>query len=111
MVVKLFEIRDSKTFIPVMAIKLSGRTEAERYLISRTGFGKTPGEQQRFIILVRLIDQKGNYDPPQWNCRTMETAHKNIIGNWHNLESGAVIDVEYILGLAKFKKESERLTN
>lgn len=110
MFVKLFEIRDVKTFIPVMAIKLSGRTEPERYLISRTGFGKTPGEHQRFVILVRLVDQKGQYDPLKWNCRTMETAHKTITEKWDDYESGAVIDVEYILGLSKFIKESERLT-
>lgn len=110
MFVKLFEIRDVKTFIPVMAIKLSGRSEPERYLISRTGFGKTPGDQQKYVILIRLIDQKGRYDPVTWNCRTMETAHTEIIENWDNYESGAVIDVEYILGLSKFIKESERLT-
>lgn len=110
MIVKLFEIRDVKTFIPVMAIKLSGRTEPERYLISRTGFGKTPGEQKRFVILVRLNDQKGQYDPEKWNCRTMTTAHAEIVKNWERYQSGAVIDVEYILGESTFIKVSEQHT-
>ena len=41
MQVKLFEVRDSATFIPAIAIKLSARNEAEHFLLFRSGYGNT----------------------------------------------------------------------
>ena len=38
----------------------------------------------------------------------MVTAHEHIILNWDQLKDGDVIDVEFILGETKVKKDSER---
>ena len=40
MQVKFFEVRDWRTFIPVMATRFEPRNEQERYLLSRAGYGK-----------------------------------------------------------------------
>ena len=39
----------------------------------------------------------------------MIEAHRHIQYSWDELESGDVVDVEYILGESKFKKVSERI--
>ena len=110
MIVKAFEIRDRITFIPVVAIYLSPKDGKEQYLLARAGFGIRPQEQTRFVVLLRLTGNMNTYDPVAWNCRTMTTAHTYIRDNFLNLESGQVIDVEFILGETKQPKESERIT-
>ena len=48
-------------------------------------------------------------DPFEWglNPRTMHVAHKHIVENFDYLESGSVVDVEFILRETKHPKESE----
>lgn len=109
--VKLFEIRDKGTFLPVMAVRLESRNEAERYLLSRTGYGATERAHGRYVLLLRLAAGRGSFsfDPhDHGGARTMYTAHKYIIENWSTLESGAVICVEHILGERPEPKTSER---
>jgi hypothetical protein len=47
------------------------------------------------------------YDCYNWNDRTYKVAHKHIIEHFDELEDGAVIDVEYILGETEAPKKSE----
>lgn len=61
------------------------------------------------VIVTRLGDSKSRYCYHDWNDRTMEVAHKYIEKNFSILQSGQVIDVEFILGETKFPKISERL--
>gem|GEM_PF-2943358 len=60
-------------------------------------------------VKVRL---RMTYDPYDWSGtpRTYREAHKYIKQNWGILESGDVIDVEFILGETDTCKISERLT-
>ncbi len=110
---KLFEIRDSATFIPILAVRLTPASEAESYLLSRAGYGLDPTYQGQYIILCRIVggelDARGT--PNEWGAstRTLSTAHHYIINNWEQLTSGDVVDVEYIKGETSEPKVSERL--
>ncbi len=108
MVTKLFEIRDSMTFIPAIAIcpQDGNPTEEERYLIRRVGYTGHPR------ILLSNLAGRGpmNCDPNDWTTNnTMRLAHKYIEEHWFTLVSGEVIDIEYIVGRTKTKKVSERV--
>jgi len=119
MIAKLVEIRDSGTFIPALAVRLAPADEAERYLLARAGYGTEPETQGSYVLLIRLAD--GPYNPRGHGlARTMMVAHERLLdlaGNlddspaaFDRLESGAVVDVEFILGVAAGPKRSERLT-
>ena len=101
MTIKLFEIRDAATFIPAMAIRVSGD---DGYLMRRAGFGSP------MIYLVHLTSEKCKYDPFGWDNRTMHTAHLWIEKNFQDLKSGQVVDVQFILGESVVPKESEEVT-
>ena len=97
---KFLEIRDAATFIPVLAIRISGQ---DGYLARRAGFGETA-----CVYLINMTSEKAAYDPYNWGNRTMITAHEYIAKEWTSLTEGDVIDVEFILGETTVKKRSER---
>lgn len=102
--VKILEVRDSATFIPVVAMAMESSDPKENYLLRRLGFGG-----KRLIQLTWVTANVSNYDPFKWgtNPRTLFAAHKHIEENWDEIETGDVIDVEYILGETTEKKLSE----
>lgn len=107
MITKLLEVRDRATFIPCIAIEYDPdeiRSEADQYLLNRAGYGPT-----RCILFGRL-DGKGKllYDPFEYDSRTMRTAHEFLIEHWVTVDSGDVIDVEFLLGEKSDIKKSER---
>ncbi len=116
MIVKAFEIRDKGTFIPVLAVKMvpdEGFAEfhqGEWYLLRRSGY---PFDSQPCVVLCRMecsgIDRNATYDPYAWGGRTFPVAHQYIVENFDSLESGAVVDVEFLLGETTEPKKSERL--
>jgi len=103
---KLFEIRDSMTFIPALAIKVEADSMDDFYLLNRAGFDRN----DNYVILFHLErdDKNGSYDPFSWDDRTMTVAHQYIIENFDELKANDVIDIEFILGESISKKESER---
>lgn len=96
---KLLEIRDKATFMPALAIQISG---ADGYLAMRAGYGRP------LILLIFLVDNRGNYDPYQWRDRTRQVSHAYIQENWSEIKQDDVIDVEFIMGETTEPKESER---
>lgn len=103
---KLFELRDRATFVPVMVTKVEYRNEAERYLLRRSGF-ELPSDMVIMAGLDGGLD-KATCDPYDWaGNRTRMVAHDYIAKNFDKLESGSVIDVEYILGETEQPKVSE----
>lgn len=108
MTTKTFEIRDSATFIPALAIRLDPSCEEDRYLLARAGF--VP--DRKHIVLCHLAKDQSHWSPGAWEggTRTMPTAHKYIIDHFDDLKSGQVIDVQVILGETKEPKKSERIT-
>lgn len=99
MTTKLFEIRDRGTFIPAMAVQVS---EADGYLMRRAGFGSP------MVYLIALATEQCRYDPYNWGNRTMNAAHLFIAEHFEELENGAVVDVEFILGESSKPKISEQ---
>jgi hypothetical protein len=112
MISKTFEIRDSATFIPVLAVKLSPSCEEDRFLLGRAGYGIQPEQQGGYILLCKLDGGEGfcTCDPYAWpgGARTFKVAHDYLIRHFDELGSGAVVDVEFILGITKEPKKSER---
>lgn len=107
---KLFEIRDAGTFIPVLAIKLTSTNEQERYLLGRSGYGRTKEEHETYIAVCRISGDRGTFttDPyEQGGGRTMQFAHSYIRNHWDELISGEVIDCEFLNGETPESKVSE----
>ena len=105
---KILEIRDAATFIPVLCVDMSGsHSIEERYYLRRCGY---PNDGEPNILLTRL-DGNGlaTNDPYAWGGRTYPVAHQYIIAHWRSLDSGDVVDVEFILGERAVPKVSERL--
>lgn len=104
--IKVFEIRDSATYIPVIAIKMEGSDKKEHYHLRRSGFSnKVP-----LITILRLNDMKAYYAPYQWEsylARTMGKAHEYIEKHFDDLDTGTVVDVEFINGETDKPKKSE----
>ena len=103
------EIRDACTFIPALAVRFAPTCNRDRYLLDRAGFGSKSREQARFIMLAKIDGgvSMATCDPYEWSSRTMVVAHKYIIENWGTIDHGAVIDVEFILGISNKPKVSE----
>lgn len=109
MQVKILEVRDEATFLPVLCIDMNpGDDDAARYLLRRCGYPCT-GEPNIAFVPARCDGDKCTNDPFAWGDRTRNTAHAWIIANWGNLKSGDVVDVSYILGETAAPKVSERV--
>lgn len=107
---KLLEVRDRMTLIPVLATKLMpARSEAERFLLGWAGYRSLPGQYDSWIVLVHLNSTECQNDPYGWGggSRTMPEAHKYLEKHWDELESGDVVDIEFILGETTEKKKSD----
>ena len=108
--VKFFEIRDRATFIPAMAVKIqqsNDNNNSENWLLFRSGCSTGTSK----VFLTHLVESKTAPDPYSWHhgTRTMREAHKYIVEHWDELESGAIVDVEYILGESEEPKQTERM--
>ncbi len=109
MITKSLEIRDRMTFIAVMAIKMKPANEGQRYLSARSGFGTSPWDQSKYVIIMRLDGLETKLDAYDWSggARTMKIAHNFIAQNFDDLDDGDVVDVEFILGETDKMKASE----
>jgi hypothetical protein len=103
MKIKMFELRDVGTFIPIMCVEMLSDNKSEKYLLKRLGFG-----DYRLIQLVWISANRTEYDPFKWGDRTFHNAHKYIVEYWDELKSGDIIDVQYILGEREIIKRSEK---
>lgn len=107
MSVKYIEIRDRMTAIPAMIIKPSvTERQDERYL------ARSVGCSDHTVYLLKLSDGKCHYDPYTWSTcdgRTMKIAHTYCVDHFDEIQSGDVIDVEYVLGESKTKKIAQFL--
>jgi hypothetical protein len=117
MELKLFEIRDRSTLIAVYAFRpvarVSGTAEemrpvpAENFLLGRCGWTDL-GHAERNVYVGKLNDSECYCDPHKWSDRrTMLNAHRHIQEHFDILQSGTVIDVEFILGESSSPKQSE----
>jgi hypothetical protein len=109
MEVKTIEIRDSGTFIPAVAVRLSdvgAVNSPDHYLLRRAGFALDGGD----VFLCHLTANRGTSDPYDWRGRrTMQCAHLTLCDRWDEFPSGSVLDVQFIIGETAAPKESERV--
>jgi hypothetical protein len=112
---KLFEIRDRGTFIKAFAFRPTpsafgptSQLDAERFLIRIAGWSDP--EHAATQLIFGAFGGECHDDPYQWgrSARTMPQAHLYLADNFDKLNSGDVIDVEYILGESAAPKVSER---
>lgn len=89
---KILEIRDSATFIPILATAMRSDDAIEQWYLKRTGFS---AEGRPPIMLCPIMGGMATYNPYD---RTYPVAHKYIEENWDSLKTGDVICVETILG-------------
>ncbi len=111
MEVKILEVRDAGTFMPVICIKPIADNDAQLWLLRRDGYDALRDE--RCVILIKPQCRGVAYDPYDWPLgrgRTMQVAHQYIESHWAHLNDGDVVDVEYILKETDEPKVSERLT-
>ncbi len=109
MITKTIEIRDAMTFIPALAIKMvpTPGNDADFFLLGRAGFvSEFIGVR---IMLIWIARARAEWYPNAWNSRTLLVAHQYVEDHFDELESGAVVDVEYILKWTAKPKESERI--
>jgi hypothetical protein len=113
--IKVLEVRDSGTFIPVVAVCCNapwaeGSPDDQAWwLLRKVGFPLQ--EPLIFVMRVAGADFQTNWQPHEWSIsgvRTLHVAHQHMIENWHKLENGGVVDVEYILGETAQPKISDR---
>lgn len=103
----LLEIRDRGTFLPMFAMSTRATNSGQEYLLRRAGYDTSGG----LVILGYLRGgEKCEHDPYNWNDRTKQTVHAYIEKNFHNLNDGDVVDVEFILGETSEPKISERIS-
>jgi hypothetical protein len=111
---KLIEIRDRLTFIPAMAVRIKLDPEsvvsaAERWLLRRVGYpSRELDSRNGMVLVIRLTDNRIEYLPSAWGCATVGTAHEHIAEAWDVLESGDVVDVQFITGERDRPVQSER---
>lgn len=104
MIVKLLEVRDRMTFLPIYAISTEPSNPEQNYLLRRMGFNSGDA-----IIIARLNGETpSSADAYFWNDRTMHVAHLYIDEHFSELKEGDVIDIQFILGETTEKKTSER---
>jgi hypothetical protein len=106
---KLFEVRAVATCMPIMAVKLDAVNEAEAWLLGMSGYGFNPMKWKDYIF-VFPIEREGKAvtDPYKQDCSELHTAHQYINEHFDELEHGAVIDTDFILGRTESPVESDR---
>lgn len=103
MIVKSVEIRDANTFIPALAMRMRPEGEKQRYLLGCVGLQADAWQ----VLLVKLSSAESRMDAYGWDSRTMKAAHRHIVDHWDELEDGAVVDVQFILGETQEPKRSQ----
>ncbi|RJQ44388.1 MAG: hypothetical protein C4534_06570 [Gaiellales bacterium] len=129
MQVKIFEVRGPGTCYPVMVIRLRSRNKAESWLLSTSGYGAIPAEQEVYFLMCALDPGSSanylmdgmaedcllmTYSPDTWDLKSndiLREAHRHIENNWGKLASGDVIDTEFIAGRTQQKKVTDRPWN
>ena len=110
--VKLIEVRDRGTCMPMLAVRLTAQSENERWLLERSGYYGSALENGEYVLLVELLGGSGraNCDPYDWNTssRTVPIVHKHLIASWGTVAHTQVVDVEHILGEVEQPKRSDR---
>ena len=111
MQVKILEVRDRATFIPMLCVDMNDpANEAQRWYLRRVGY-PLDGRPNIAMTHLRASGDPLWNDPYGWRSgdRTYPVAHEYIIEHWAELQDGDVVDVEWIEGERETPKTSERV--
>lgn len=101
MEVKLFELRDDGTFIPLLCIKPQGvgQHEIPHPFIEKMAWRYGYRGARSVIVLHMGVPERGCHsDPYAWGDRTFRAAHHHVESLWDELKTGDLIDVRVVLG-------------
>lgn len=104
--VKIFEVRDEGTHIPVFALSTEA-APGQEYGLERAGF------RSGDAVILGYLDgeRESSADPYFWGGRTMPTAHHYITEHFNEMRDGDVVDVRFLLGEAAAPCRSDRHWN
>jgi hypothetical protein len=106
---KLFEVRATATNIPIIATKLEPSNEQEQWLLGHCGYGQHGAEQSQYIMVARLeAPSTATTTEYEEKSHEMQIAHRYLNASFDELESGAVIDINYIEGRVPEPVKSDR---
>lgn len=107
MQVKILEIRDEGTHIPILAVKMLADNETQAwYVHGRCGY---PRDGTSIAITPLGGERNFSCDPYHWaGNRTLAYAHNYIIDHWDELSDGDVVDAEFAAGQRTEPRTSER---
>jgi hypothetical protein len=92
---KLFEVRDTRTLMVVMATRLHlsdfKKGTQDYRILQRMGWSN----DQEAIYLIHPVMNLSSYSPYDWKEKSLKEAHEHMYENWANLESGQVICCEF----------------
>ncbi len=94
---KAFYIRDEGTTIPAIAVQLLPENEAQREVISRAGYGRSPDDQRSYVMVFRADGSSlASTDPFETDPHrsTLFFAHIWLRAHFDSLEDGMHLDVQ-----------------
>lgn len=97
---KIFEIRNRGITILVLAVQLAPTCDAERRALGRAGYSYEAKTQREYIMLWPLeggtATATTNPSHHRQFSQTLRAAHTHINRHFDALNTGAIIDAEYI---------------
>jgi hypothetical protein len=110
MTTKVFEVRDRATCMVVLAQKFEAMSPREVNLLARAGYGTTRMNQGTYVSLVPIDGGHGAWTSDPYDhgrARTLGVIHQHLLEHWSDYPSGALLDVEFLLGETAAPKVSE----
>ena len=108
MQVKILELRDEGTFIPLLCVDMNPDNDSHRFYLRRCGY-PCDGRPNIMITHLSANGTPAWNDPYAWGGRSYPVAHNYIIEHWDELNDGDVVDVSHILGETATPRVSERV--
>lgn len=100
---KFVALLDRMTCIPCLAMRYTTESIGERAMFKRHGFGGSPDDRYTFFYLPN--SGICSYDPYKLgDDYTVGTCCSHIRDNWDDIESGSVVDAEFLRGEVKEPK-------
>jgi|WetSurMetagenome_2_1015567.scaffolds.fasta_scaffold437084_2 hypothetical protein len=105
---KLFEMRAAATNIPVLAVRLNPTNAKDTWLLGRAGYGMHGYSQAKYIMVMKLEGEPdASTQEYSHESHAMQVTQKYLNEHFDDLESGAVIDTQFIEGKTFTPVESD----
>lgn len=99
MEVKLFELRTQITSTTLFAFKLDSKNARDRGIIRHSGYKEDAYTVSDNLIMGSLeYPERTSYASYEFATYDFQYAFNYIKDNWNRLNSGSLIDVDYLIG-------------